>query len=326
MKLKALAVVLAIALVLMIGWLNYAGTTDLGDRNAVVIIKSGDNLGVVIDKLLAEGVVESRLFLKYPARMKGIDKKLTPGRYEFSGKNSCRSVLAKLEAADFVNIKVTIPEGAPIWKVASILADKLEIDSASVIALNQDSVYLADLGLHGLEGYMFPQTYFFPWGTDTDNAIRDIIAMYHQQTDKVWPDTITSSSARYDVLKMASIIEAETSLDNEFGLVSSVYHNRLGRNMKLDADPTVIYGLGGLDRPLWYKDLRKDTPYNTYLHKGLPPTPINSPGLKAIKAALSPEMSDYFYFVADNGGGHRFSRTISEHNRVKKEIKESSGK
>ena len=105
--------------------------------------------------------------------------------------------------------------------------------------------------------------------------------------------------------------------------IASVYHNRLAKNWRLDADPTVIYGLGGLDRPLYRRDLRKRTPYNTYRMKGLPPTPINSPGLAAIKATLNPEETDYFFFVADGSGGHRFSRTNAEHNRARYEIKQS---
>ena len=120
---------------------------------------------------------------------------------------------------------------------------------------------------------------------------------------------------------MASIIEAETGLVDERQMVSSVYHNRLTRNMKLDADPTVIYGLGGLERQLYRKDLKKDTPYNTYMKKGLPPTPINSPGLAAIRAAIHPEESDYLFFVADNTGRHYFSRTNAEHNRAIRRIR-----
>jgi len=126
---------------------------------------------------------------------------------------------------------------------------------------------------------------------------------------------------RAEALVLASIVEAEALLDEEKPRIASVYHNRLRRNMRLDADPTVIYGLGGLDRPLWRKDLRKDTPYNTYRRKGLPPTPINSPGVAAIRAVLSPETTDVLYFVADGTGGHRFSRTNAEHNRARQEIK-----
>jgi len=123
---------------------------------------------------------------------------------------------------------------------------------------------------------------------------------------------------------LASIVEAEALLAEEKPIIASVYHNRLRLRMKLDADPTVIYGLGGLDRPLLRGDLEKETPYNTYLKRGLPPTPINSPGLAAIRAVLRPAESDYLFFVADATGHHRFSRTNDEHNRTRLQIRRES--
>lgn len=300
---------------------QYYHTVDLQDRVVTVIIKPGDTLNRVVSELLDGGVVDSRLMLVYPARLRNIDRKLTPGRYDFTGRNSCSSVLAKLEKADFVKIKLTVPEGATIWKVASIVASTLQLDSARFVALNTDSTLLTDYDLPALEGFLFPETYFIPWGAGEREVVTEMVRMYHAQTDSIWPDSIISNLSRYDVVKLASIIEAETGQKNERTLVSSVYHNRLRRNMKLDADPTVIYGLGGLERPLYRKDLRKDSPYNTYLRRGLPPTPINSPGLASIKAALNPAESDYFYFVADNTGGHIFSKTVGEHNRAKERVK-----
>jgi len=316
----AIVLLVIIAVACWTAW-SYYGTVDLGQRVVTIIVNPGDTFGGVVDRLLAEGVVRSRTLMSWPARLRGIDKKLTPGRYDFTGKNSCRSVLGRLQAGDFLRIKVTIPEGAPIWRVASILADRLELDSAGVVALNSDSAFLSRLQKPTLEGYLFPETYRFAWGISTDDALRAMVMRYHSLTDSVWPDTIPDGLSRSDIITLASIIEAETRLDSERVLVASVYMNRLRRNMKLDADPTVIYGLGGLDRPLYRKDLRKDTPYNTYLHRGLPPGPINSPGLKAIRAALNPAETGYYYFVADETGGHRFSRTNAEHNRARREIK-----
>ena len=222
-----------------------------------------------------------------------------------------------------MRIKVTIPEGTPIWKVATMIAKKLQLDSATFVNLNNDSVFLARYDLPVLEGYLFPETYFFAWGISETDVADEMIAMFHGQTDSIWPETIIGDMNRYDIVKLASIVEAETGLVDERTLVSSVYHNRLRKNMKLDADPTIIYGLGGLDRPLYLKDLRKDTPYNTYMYRGLPLTPINSPGLASIKAALSPAESDYYFFVANDSGGHYFSRTNAEHNRAKERIKAS---
>jgi len=258
--------------------------------------------------------------LIYPARILGIDKKLTPGRYDFTGRNSCRSVLDKLGSGNLIKIKVTIPEGAPIWKVASIIADKLDLDSASFVSINTDSTFLQALGLPCLEGYLYPETYVFTWGISETDVISEMVDLFHSKTDSIWPDTIENNLSRHEIVILASIIEAETKLDHERRIVASVYHNRLRKDMKLDADPTVIYGLGGLNRPLYRRDLKKNTPFNTYRRKGLPPTPINSPGLAAITAALYPQETEYLYFVADETGGHNFSRTNAEHNQAKRRI------
>jgi UPF0755 protein len=329
MRLKTLVIGAGAALVVLCAcsvWAlyTYYHAVDIGERSVSIIISQGDGFDSVVDRLVSQGVVNSRAALKYPAILKGLDKKLIPGRYDFQGENSCQSILARLEKGDFLRIKVTVPEGAEIWKVASILAVRLQTDSAEAIALNHDSAFLAKLNLPYLEGYLFPETYFFPWGTSLREAIKQMTEQAITLTDSLWPDLITNSLTRQQAVILASIIESETSMGSERNRVASVYHNRLARRMKLDADPTVIYGLGGLDRPLWRRDLRRETPYNTYLHKGLPPTPINSPGLEAIKAALNPETTDYLYFVADGSGGHRFSRTNAEHNRAVREIRAQS--
>lgn len=318
--------ILALALVTaLVGWaaLSYTRTVDLGERTVSIVIKPGDSFGSVVDSIVKRGVVPSKIMLAYPARVYGIDRRLTPGKYDFTGRNSCRSVLRKLRDADFVRIKVTVPEGSTIWKAASILAERLEVDSGRVVNLNHDSTLLARLGVPCLEGYLFPETYFFPWGIGIEEAVGEMVAMFHTSTESAWPDSLPLALSRDEIVTVASIVEAETGREGEHRLVASVYFNRLQKGMKLDADPTVIYGLDGLDRPLNRRDLKKNTQYNTYVKKGLPPTPINSPGLRSIRAALAPEVTDYLYFVADDSGGHQFSRTNAEHNRAKRRIRDA---
>jgi UPF0755 protein len=321
---RATGIVIVIAAIL-VAYAAYAylHKVDIGDRVVSVIIKQGDGFTRVGRQLLKEGVVDSRRALFYGARFKEVDRKLIPGRYDFTGENSCHSVLTKLERGDFVMIRVTVHEGDPIWKVAQVLAEKLEVDSTAVIELNADQAFLAQLKVPCLEGYLFPETYFFPWGTNSKNALGEMVHLFFDRTKELWPDTLPGGHTPEDIVILASIIEAEALLESEKPTIASVYQNRLNRKMKLDADPTVIYGLGGLDRPLWRRDLRKDTPYNTYRRRGLPPTPINSPGLSAIRAALNPEETDYLFFVADGTGGHHFSRTNAEHNRARHEVKQS---
>ena len=318
------AVIVAAALILSA--VTYYFPRNIGDKTVTVIVKQGDSFESVAKRLIGGGVVTSRMMLKVPARVFGVDKRLIPGRYDFSGKNSYSSVLKKLGTGDFVRIKVTIPEGATVWESARLLADSLEFDHDSIIALNSDEKFLSELNLPCLEGYLFPETYYFPWGSNAREAAAAMVEQFRAMTDSVWPTEIVGGLTNAEIVILASIIEAETGDSKERERISSVYHNRLKKKMKLDADPTVLYGLGGLNRSLWLKDLKKKTPYNTYLNRGLPPTPINSPGLAAIKAALNPEESDFFYFVADNSGKHHFSETNTEHNLARQRIKKNKTK
>ncbi|KAA3634685.1 MAG: endolytic transglycosylase MltG [Calditrichaeota bacterium] len=313
-----------LAVVLLVVFVMYSGYTsesDLGDKSVTIIIKQGDSFNSVLSKLLDDKVIDSKFMMKLMAKLSGADKKLVPGRYDFSGKNSAKSVLEKLENGDFFRVKVTIPEGNTIWETASLLARKLELDSAQIHQMNFDTLLLKKYNLPYLEGYLYPETYYFPWGSSEREVVETLIEMFITETSGIWLEQVPNNLSREEVVIMASIIEGETGLVDERRLVSSVYHNRLTKRMKLDADPTVIYGLGGLDRPLWKKDLKKDSPYNTYLRRGLPPTPINSPGAASIKAAMNPEKSEYFYFVADTDGSHYFSRTNAEHNRAIQRIR-----
>ncbi len=311
-----------VALALLIAVLTYYLPVNIGGEVVTIIVKPGETFESIAKQLTANGVLTSKFLLKVPAVLYGIDKKLIPGRYDFTGRNSCYSVLKKLRRGEFVRIKITIPEGSSIWETARILSDSLDLDAAYIVSLNTDTALLSSLELPCLEGYLYPETYYFPWGYNAEETIKDMVILFHNMTDSIWPDTITGGLTKDEIIGLASIIESETNRGGERDSVSSVYHNRLRKKMLLQADPTVIYGLGGLERPLNKKDLNSKTPYNTYLTKGLPPTPINSPGLNAIKAALNPALSDYLFFVADNTGKHQFSRTNAEHNLARQKIKE----
>ncbi len=187
-------------------WYSYTHPVDLGDRVVSIIIEPGDNFTLVAEKLLSEGVVRSKIMLIYPARFFELDKKLTPGRYDFTGHNSCRTVLAKLRRADFLKVKITIPEGSPIWKVGSIVAGKLNLDSSNIVNLNRDSTFLETVGLPCLEGYLFPETYVFPWGVDESDVVKEMVRQYHSKTKEVWPDSIELGLSRHEIMILASII------------------------------------------------------------------------------------------------------------------------
>ncbi|HOP08278.1 MAG TPA: endolytic transglycosylase MltG [candidate division Zixibacteria bacterium] len=318
-KITVLALIV-IAIVIVWAAYGYWSTVDLGNRNVSLIVAPGDGFSATANRLVDSGVVAGSFWLKLPARLTGVDRKLTPGRYDFTGKNSCASVLEIFRKSNFVRIKLTVPEGATIRQVASLVSRALELDSTEFVSLNDDRNFLSELGLPSVEGYLFPETYFIPWGSEVRDVAAEMVLMFRAQTDSLQVYETPLELEWEDVIKLASIVEAEARLDSDRDTIASVYLNRLRLDWKLDADPTVIYGLGGLDRPLYLKDLERETPFNTYLHKGLPPTPINSPGLASIIAILHPAETDYFFFVADNRGKHVFSRTNAEHNRARERL------
>jgi UPF0755 protein len=314
LKWLVLTLVIVMALTTWYLWDIYTEPVDLGSNVITIMLKAGDTFSSVADTLYTKGVVRSGRVLKYQSRLWGLDKHLAPGRYDFTGRQSYESVLRKFRDADIVRIRVTVPEGATIWSVASILSEKLKVDSSAILALNSNRPFLDSLGLPSLEGYLFPETYIFDWGTSLREAIVHMIRQWEIETAGLWRGEFPNKLTVHEIMVMASIIESETRLSSERKLVSSVYHNRLRKKMKLDADPTVIYGLGGLDRKLSKADLKLETPYNTYRKRGLPPTPINSPGLESIRAALAPMQTEFLFFVADKNGGHYFGKTNEEHN------------
>jgi UPF0755 protein len=314
LKWLVVSLVLVIAFATWYLWDVYTEPVDLGTRVVSVILKPGDTFYRVADTLYVSGVVRSRRILLFQARMWGLDKRLSPGRYDFTGEQSYESILRKFRDADIVRIRVTIPEGATIWQVASSLREKLLVDSAQLLAMNTDRPFLDSLGLPSLEGYLFPETYVFDWGTTLREAVLRMVRQWRTETTGLWSNKPTNNLTVSEIMTLASIIESETRVPHERRMVSSVYHNRLRLKMKLDADPTVIYGLGGIDRSLSKSDLKTESPYNTYRNRGLPPTPINSPGIESIRAACAPAQTEFLFFVADNTGGHYFAKTNEEHN------------
>ena len=322
-KLLRLVITLLFVAILIAGAIFYWYTRpiELGARVEKIVIATGDDFGKVVSKIQKAGLIRTRRALTIPAQWIGLDRKLTPGRYDFTGTVTLLSIIHKLESADFERVKITVYEGAPIWRVAGAIARPLEVDSIEVFKLLHDTTLIDSLNLPYLEGHLYPSTYVVPWGTPPREVVREMVTTFRRVTDSLFAIRDNSGLNRYDLLKLASIIQAETRLESEQPQVSSVYRNRLKLRMRLDADPTVIYGLGGLTRPLMKADLKIASPYNTYMKYGLPPTPINSPGLPAIRAAVRPDTTKYLFFVADGSGGHRFSRTNEEHNTARREIK-----
>jgi UPF0755 protein len=214
---------------------------------------------------------------------------------------------------------VTIPEGIWLPDLAGLLSRKMGLDSTKIMELSYDSKFIKSMGIEAksLEGYLLPETYFFDKMMDEKSVLQFLV----RQNEKIF-DSLNLAKmkklnmTRHEILTLASIIDGESNKFDEFAKISSVYHNRLKRGMMLQADPTIQYLLRA-ERPkrILFKHLEIKSPYNTYKNYGLPPSPINNPGKQAILAAINPLNTNYYYFVADTDGRHKFATTLSEHNR-----------
>jgi UPF0755 protein len=283
-------------------------------------VPPGASFSDVTDTLVERGLVRSsRLFSVY-GRLRGDAERLRAGRYSLAPGSGWREILEALTTGHVVTEPVTIPEGFRLTQIAERLSDITEEPSDSVLArlTEPGADTLLDVPGPGLEGYLFPDTYRFTPGVGVDAVIRAMVDRYHafwtpQRRARL--DSIGMTERQ--VVTLASIVQAEARVVNEMPRIASVYRNRLQRGMLLQADPTVLYALGGPRDRLLYAaiDSVADSPYNTYRQPGLPPGPIGAPGAAALEAALYPSGEAYLYFVARLDGTHVFSRTLSEHNR-----------
>ncbi len=241
------------------------------------------------------------------------------GEYRIPDPSSAWQILNLLRHGSVVLHRVTIPEGLRGSDVAAIVSEKLSLSRDRFEALLTDPVMIRSLGLDApsLEGYLLPETYAFPKKMAEDKVIRKMVEGMMAFFDRKKMNRAESlGMTLQQVLTLASIVEKEAGTEEEGPLVSSVFHNRLKKQMRLQSDPTVIYGIKNFDGNLQQSELKTDGPYNTYLRLGLPPTPIANPGKPSILAALYPAETSYLYFVSRNDRTHAFSRTLQEHNKA----------
>ena len=318
--------VIAVAAGMMYQGVYVPGRTD-GDAPSpeMFVVRAGEPFGSVAERLAERGFVQKPRIMRAYAWLRKIDRRIKTGTYSLSLADSPKAILEKLVSGDVYKVSVTIPEGFMVSQIAGTLAAALEIDSTSFAELTNDPGLLERAGTAGpsLEGHLFPDTYLIPWGMPP----RGIAGVMIDRLDEVLDGGREERAreigfTRNEVLTLASIVEAETRLAEELPLVSAVYHNRLKKGMRLEADPTVAYAMGGYKGRLYFKDLEIDSPYNTYKHTGLPPGPICSPGEAAIEAALYPDSTfKAIYFVAKGNGGHIFSLTLREHLAAVRKVK-----
>ncbi|MFN2382351.1 MAG: endolytic transglycosylase MltG [Guyparkeria sp.] len=257
--------------------------------------------------------------IDWTARFRGQARSIQAGEYEIHPGERLASLLDRLVAGDVIEYRFTVPEGVTAQGFLDRLAEAPRI-RRTIEELTPEAVIEAlDLPVDHLEGWLYPDTYQYPAGTSDRALIRRAFTQMRSTLDTAWDarDDDLPLETPYEALILASVIEKETGLSGERGEVAGVFVNRLKRGMRLQTDPTVIYGMGETyDGRLYSRHLREDTPYNTYTRDGLPPTPIALPSAASLEAATRPAETDALYFVADGTGGHAFSRTLEEHNRA----------
>lgn len=282
-------------------------------------------IGVLLEH---EKFISSPLVFLLYAKLSGVSSQLKAGRYFLSSRLNIPELLKKLKTgAEAASIRVTIPEGYTVLQIAETLQQKgignAEDFLQSVKLFAQKNAKFANSC--SLEGYLFPDTYFFYPGMPPEKIINK---MYERFCNLVYPlysqYTEKTKLSLHEVVVLASLIEKEAQKDEEKKIISGVFHNRLKKGMPLGCEPTVRYILNKFSGPLTKEELAIDSPYNTYKVKGLPPSPICNPGLKSLEAALAPAKVDYLYFVARDDGTHQFSYTLNQHqlaiNRYRKRI------
>ena len=287
-----------------------------------LIVHRGTGFKSIVDEMHRNGSVKSRWMILFTGHIIPKLHNIKPGRYSIPAGMSNFSLLYYLHTCKQDEVRVTITEGIDLQHVARILSRKLDMDAAHFMAAASDSRVLSKYHINAksAEGYLFPGTYNFVWASTPEEAAGFLIGRFrHFYTDSLKSQASAKGLSETALLTLASIVEAETPVDQEKPLVASVYLNRLKHNIRLQADPTVQFALGGAARRLYFKDLAIDSPYNTYRHNGLPPGPICNPGAPSIVAVLNPANTKYLYFVATGKGGHNFAESLAEHkNNIKK--------
>jgi UPF0755 protein len=320
---RLFTLIVAMALVAAIGAYLYIFKSNFNavqyDGEKLITIHRGYGFRQIAQELKKQGVIKQiRPLLIAGELMKTESLNIKPGRYYIPSGMTNPELLRFMYSRKETVVRVTILEGTRGSQIAGVIAASLDIDSTEFMQAFTDTTLLRELQIPApnFEGYLMPDTYDIIWSSTG----RDVIKLFAKEFRKFFNNQMRTRAAELglsenEAITLASIIEDETPVPSERPLIASVYLNRLKKGMKLQADPTVQYALGGGYRRLFYSDLKIDSPYNTYMYAGLPPGPIGNPSRSSLKSALYPEKSPYLYFVATGNGGHFFARTGEEHLR-----------
>ena len=285
----------------------------------VLEIPEGTTLRETARLLFQNGLITRVESFVVVGKLLAVERRIIPGEYAFHTQMLPLEIIGLIKSGRVIQYEITIPEGYTLAQISRVVEEKKLARSDEFIRRATDPVFIQSLGYEAdsLEGYLYPESYYFSKRVGSEGILRAMVkrfeAVYTPDMEKR-ADEI--GMTRLEVVTLASIIEKETSVDEERPVVSAVFHNRIKKKIPLQSDPTVIYGLPHFNGNLTRKHLKIRSPYNTYRVKGLPPGPIANPGRASLWAALNPVSSEYLYFVSKNDGTHYFSRTLAEHNRA----------
>jgi UPF0755 protein len=279
-------------------------------------VAPGESLASVTAHLEEQGLIRSATALEWLARAYGLADELRSGEYRLSAALAPSEILRRIATGEIATFEVVLPEGLTALEVAARLEQAGLASAADFAAVVRDPELARELGVEGesVEGYLFPETYRLPHGLDPREIARILVGQFLGHWEVLAPLAAERGLSQRQVVTLASMVEKETGVSRERPLIASVFHNRLRRGMRLESDPTVIYGIPGFDGNLRRRDLLDPAnPYNTYRIAALPPGPIASPGADSLRAVLEPAESEFLYFVSRNDGTHQFSETYGEH-------------
>jgi UPF0755 protein len=293
-----------------------------------IIIPPGASFAAITDTLVTHGLVEHPGWFTFIARVRGLDRQARSGIYDIPQGSGTLAILQTIRTGRSVAARFTVPEGLTLTEVAALAEARLSIPADSVLAAAHDTALLREFEVDApsFEGFLRPETYFIPLTAGGRELVREMAASFRADWDSTWDRRAAGYGMdRTGFVTLASIVEGEARLASERPIIAAVYLNRLRIGMPLQADPTVQYAIqrttGERKTRLLLKDYEFDSPYNTYLISGLPPGPVGLPGRGALEAVAHPAEVPYLFFVADDSGGHVFTRTYAEHLRAIREIR-----
>ena len=290
----------------------------LPEENRLISIEQGSSLQEISRQLEEEGAIRSRHLFRIYAFITDKQGRLQAGTYRFGPEEDMVSIMEKITRGDVAQMSITIPEGFTFEQIAGRLENRLNVESDDIMRAAEERdwerEYLPDPDSvqWQLEGYLYPATYTITYDTGPEELLTLMLERFEEQ----WLEEIASSGTELEVnelVTVASLVEKEGRLSEEKPLIAGVIYNRMEEDMKLQIDASVQYALEERQSRLLYRDLEVESTYNTYLHEGLPPGPIASPGDNSLQAALSPEESDYLFYFARSDGSHVFTETYQEH-------------